>query len=166
MRCFSLIFIMVLLSFNLAAKTLNKEDVPKPLKPWVDWVLFDEQKRDCPFIYNNYNNKKWAIGICNPFNKKENIKIVYLSNKGIATSGTYERGNHIYNPLTNNIATEIKSMTVIGPHIYEADCFATACFAMGVNGINFLEKLNGFEGYMIDHDGIATFTTNFEKYLK
>jgi len=114
----------------------------------------------------NYDNKKWAIAICNPFNKKENIKIVYLSNKGIATSGTYEKGNHIYNPLTNNIATEIESMTVIGPNIYEADCFATACFAMGVNGINFLEKLNGFEGYMIDHNGIATFTTNFEKYLK
>ncbi len=60
MRCLSLIFILLSLSFNLVAKTLNKEDVPEPLKPWVHWVLFDEKKRDCPFVYNNYNNKKCA----------------------------------------------------------------------------------------------------------
>jgi len=121
---------------------------------------------DIEVVGLNHDNKKWIIGIRNPFNKKENVKIVYLSNRAIATSGTYERGNHIYNPLTNKLATDIESITVIGPNIYEADCFATACFAMGINGINFLEGLNGFEGYMIDHDGVATFTTNFEKYLK
>ncbi len=60
MHRFSLIFILLALSFNLTAKTLNKEDIPKPLKPWVNWVLFDEQKRDCPFIYNRYGTKKCA----------------------------------------------------------------------------------------------------------
>ncbi|VAW98190.1 FIG00606402: hypothetical protein [hydrothermal vent metagenome] len=60
MRYLSLIIILLSLSFSLVAKTLNKEDVPAPLKPWVNWVLFDEQKRDCPFIYNNYGNKKCA----------------------------------------------------------------------------------------------------------
>ncbi len=58
MRCLSLVFILLLLSFNLVAKTLNKENVPAPLKPWVNWVLFDEKKRNCPFVYNNYNKKK------------------------------------------------------------------------------------------------------------
>jgi len=114
----------------------------------------------------NKDGKKWAIGIRNPFNKKENIKVVYLSNKGIATSGTYERGNHIYNPKDKKIANEIISLTVIGPNIYEADRFATAAFAMGIDGVNFIENLPGFEGYMIDHNGIATFTSNFEKYVK
>ena len=114
----------------------------------------------------NSEGEKWAIGIRNPFNKKENVKVVHLSDKGIATSGTYERGNHIYNPKEKKLATEIASLTVIGKNIYEADRFATACFAMGKEGIYFIENLPGFEGYMIDNTGVATFTSNFEKYLK
>lgn len=113
----------------------------------------------------NNEGKKWAIGIRNPFNRGENVKVVYLSDRGIATSGNYERGEHIYNPREKIKAKEIASLTVIGPNIYEADRFATAAFAMGFEGIYFIEKLPGFEGYMIDHNGIATFTSGFEKYL-
>lgn len=107
----------------------------------------------------------WKWGIRNPFNKKEIVKVLNLSNCGIATSGTYERGQHIYNPITKS--SEIKdivSLTVIGPNVYEADRFATAAFAMGKRGIEFVESLSGFEGYMIDKDGIATMTTGFGKY--
>lgn len=114
----------------------------------------------------NSEGKKWAIGIRNPFNKKENVKVVYLSGVGIATSGTYERGHHIYNPKEKKQADEIASLTVIGPNVYEADRFATACFVMGKEGIYFIEKKPLFEGYMIDHDGVATFTSGFEKYSK
>jgi thiamine biosynthesis lipoprotein len=114
----------------------------------------------------NSEGKKWAIGIRNPFNKKENVKVVYLNDRGIATSGNYERGKHIYNPKEKKQAGEVASITVIGPNIYEADRFATACFAMGTKGIYFLEKLPDFEGYMIDHKGLATFTSEFEKYTK
>ena len=60
MRYLSLVFILLSFSLNLSAKTFNKNDVPAPLKPWVDWVLFDEEKRDCPFIHNNHKNKKCA----------------------------------------------------------------------------------------------------------
>jgi len=113
----------------------------------------------------NSAGKKWAIGIRNPFNKKENVKVVYLSERGIATSGNYERGQHIYNPKEKRTATEIASFTVIGPNIYEADRFATAAFAMGFEGIYFVEKMPGLEGYMIDHNKVATFTSGFEKYV-
>ena len=114
----------------------------------------------------NSKGQKWSIGIRNPFNKKENVKVVYLSNRGIATSGIYEKGEHIYNPKGEKQKNEIVSLTVIGPNIFEADRFATACFAMGRKGIYFIEKMPGFEGYMIDTEGIAVFSSNFEKYLK
>lgn len=111
----------------------------------------------------NSEGEKWSIGIRNPFNKKENIKIVYLKDRGIATSGTYERGEHIYNPKEKK-ESELASITVIGPNIYEADRFATAAFAMGNNGIYFIEQLPDFEGYMINKNGIATLTSNFNQY--
>ncbi len=59
---------------------------------------------------------------------------------------------------------DVKSLTVIGPDIYEADRFATAAFAMGRGGIDFIESLEGFEGYMIDASKTATFTSGFGRY--
>jgi thiamine biosynthesis lipoprotein len=113
----------------------------------------------------NEEGRPWAIGIKNPWNERENIKIVYAkNNEGVATSGTYIRGEHIYDPHTGGAANAIASLTVIGPNIYEADRFATAAFAMGKEAIRFIESLPGFEGYMIDNDKIATMTTGFEKY--
>ncbi|MEI8338013.1 MAG: FAD:protein FMN transferase [bacterium] len=115
---------------------------------------------------NNKEGKPWSVGIRNPFNyEKEVVKVVYIKDKGIATSGSYIKGAHIYNPLKKDESLDkILSMTVIGPNVYEADRFATATFAMGENGINFIEKLEGFEGYMINSKGIATMTSGFNKY--
>ncbi len=114
---------------------------------------------------HNADGGKWVVGIKNPFNQNENIKVVYVGNEGVATSGTYIRGKHIYNPRGGNQpVSEIVSLTVIGPNIHDADRFATAAFAMGADGIRFIEQLAGYEGYMIDNDKIATMTTGFGRY--
>lgn len=123
-------------------------------------IAGDVEVRGC-----NSNNKKWKIGIENPFNREEIVKIVYLSNNGIATSGTAKRSDHIYNPLTGEVADEIASISVIGPNVYQADRFATAAFAMGEKGIEFIERLHGFEGYMITKNRKAVYTSQFNKYL-
>lgn len=115
----------------------------------------------------NAEGKQWAIGIKNPWNEKENVKVVYVTDQGVATSGTYIRGFHIYDPKHGNRAIdEITSLTVIGPNVYEADRFATAAFAMGREAINFIEGLDGFEGYMIDKEKVATPTSGFETYTR
>jgi thiamine biosynthesis lipoprotein len=113
----------------------------------------------------NSQGRNWQVGIRNPFDSNEIVKVLSVGTCGVVTSGTYVRGQHIYNPkdlhpLSNNIV----SLTVVGPNVYEADRFATAAFAMGREGIVFIERLEGFEGYMIDRDRQATFTTGFEKY--
>ena len=111
--------------------------------------------------------KNWTVGIRNPFNVKEIVKVVNLKNQGIASSGTYFRGQHVYNPfLPENKIEDIVSLSVIGPNVYEADRFATAAFAMGKKGIEFIENLNGFEGYVIDKSGIATMTSGFDNYVQ
>ncbi len=108
----------------------------------------------------------WRVGIRNPFNRNEHVKILALTDRGIATSGTAIRGQHIYDPHHRDTPlTDIVSLTVIGPNIYEADRFATAAFAMGKMGIQFIETIVGFEGYMIDAHARATFTSGFERYV-
>lgn len=53
------IVILLILPFSISqANLLNVEKVPKPLKPWVDWVLQDEYGYQCPFLYNNFQQKR------------------------------------------------------------------------------------------------------------
>jgi thiamine biosynthesis lipoprotein len=115
----------------------------------------------------NAQGEEWSVGIRNPFNTSEIVKVVYPKGRGIATSGSYIRGDHIYNPFApEEKIQEIVSITVIGPDVLEADRFATAAFAMGKAGIDFIEQLPSFEGYMIDSQGIATMTSGFGVYTK
>ncbi len=121
---------------------------------------------DIEAVGQNAQGQSWRVGIQNPFDTHQIVKVIAVSNAGVATSGTYVRGQHIYNPLSAGpLVTNVVSLTVIGPNIYEADRFATAAFAMGENGIAFIEALDGFEGYQIDQFGLATFTSGFERYV-
>lgn len=149
-----------------AAKLLEK-------KGFVNFYI--DAGGDMQIKGKNGKGEKWSVGIKNPFNQKEIVKVLAITNKGIATSGTYIRGQHIYNPKNKIAAVSglamtsrnpLVSLTVIGPNVYDADRFATAAFAMGEKGIAFIENLFGFEGYMIDKNGVATYTSEFEKYVK
>ena len=133
---------------------------------------------DIEAVGRNDEGKLWTVGIQDPFSKAPQVvKVLAVTGVGVATSGNYIRGEHIYNPHKNmkeeggkkkedGNKSEIVSLTVIGPNIYEADRFATAAFAMGRSGIQFIESLHGFEGYMIDNKGIATMTSNFNNYVQ
>ena len=83
----------------------------------------------------------WCIGIRNPFQAKQIVKVLYPRGAGVATSGNYLRGSHIYNPHAPQAPLDqVVSLTVIGPDILDADRFATAAFAMEREGIVFIES--------------------------
>ncbi len=113
----------------------------------------------------NAAGKTWSVGIRSPFDESEIIKVVYPRGHGIATSGTYARGEHIYDPhAPERPPAEIVGLTVIGPNILEADRFATAAFAMGEDGILFLEAAPDLEGYLVRRNRRATLTSGFDAY--
>ncbi|HEC93797.1 MAG TPA: FAD:protein FMN transferase [Candidatus Kaiserbacteria bacterium] len=115
----------------------------------------------------NTDGTQWSVGIRHPFQTDHIAKVVYPHGKGVATSGTYLRGEHIYDPTTGApVVTPFISMTLIGPNIYDADRFATAAFAMGKRGMHFIEMLSGYEGYAITHDMQAQVTSGFNEYTK
>lgn len=141
------------------------QNAAKMLKAWGFCHFYIDAGGDIQ-VSGNKDGKLWRIGIRNPFNRTEHVKVLALTNCGIATSGTAIRGQHIYDPYNRDtMLLDVVSITVIGPNIYEADRFATAAFAMGKEGIQFIEKLVGFEGYMIDAQARATFTSKFERYV-
>lgn len=114
----------------------------------------------------NKNGNPWHLGIRNPFKNGEIIKVLSLSGQAVATSGTYIRGQHVYNPHNpGEPLKDVMSLTVVGSNIYDADRFATAAFAMGKQGVTFIDSLPGLEAYMVDSQGIATLTRGFERFV-
>ncbi len=129
--------------------------------------FYVEASGDIQVHGHNAHGQPWRIGIRNPFNPDELIQSVEVCNRGVATSGTYYQGHHIYDPRHGRTSVRnIVSLTVIGPNVYQADRFATAAFAMSGNGIAFIENLDGFEGYMVDGHGLAVKTSGFDQYTR
>ena len=114
----------------------------------------------------NDDGEEWTVGIRSPFAQDEIVKVLRPMGCGVATSGNYIRGDHVYNPHTGQFGSDnIVSLTVIGPDVMEADCYATAALAMGRGGIAFIERTPGLEGYEIDADGTARMTSGLNRYL-
>ena len=123
---------------------------------------FIEAGGDIQSSGKNTSGKEWSVGIRSPFNSQQIVKVVYPRGRGIATSGTYIRGQHIYDPhMPDRPINEIVSLTVIGSDVLEADRLATGAFAMGKAGIFFIEGYPGLEGYAVDCFGRATLTSGF-----
>jgi FAD:protein FMN transferase len=140
-----------------AAESLRGQDL---------WDFYIEAGGDIEVVGLNEAGEYWSIGIRDPFDQHRLVKVLYLSDIGIATSGTYVRGDHIYDPRSAStaVAGDTVSLTVIGPNVYEADRLATAAFAMGTAGLRMIEELSGFEAYLIGSHGMATMTTGFEDH--
>jgi thiamine biosynthesis lipoprotein len=98
--------------------------------------------------------KVCQIGIQDPRDKKSIIGKISGKNLAIATSGNYERGNHIINPKSGKPAHELLSLTVVGPNIIKADILATAAYAMGAEGLKFIDdKQPDYEVLAVDSKG-------------
>jgi thiamine biosynthesis lipoprotein len=63
---------------------------------------------------------------------------VGLRDSAIATSGRYERGDHIWG--NSGQSEEILSVSVLGPDLGIADALATAVFAVGLSNATWLNR--------------------------
>ncbi|QHC26963.1 FAD:protein FMN transferase [Streptomyces sp. GS7] len=103
----------------------------------------------------------WRIGIAHPHRPGELCTVVTGRDLAVATSGTAERGAHILDPHTGTPATRLASVTVVGPDLTTTDAYATAAFAMGPAARDWLEGLDGHEGFAVAPDGGTWHTRGF-----
>jgi thiamine biosynthesis lipoprotein len=71
------------------------------------------------------------VGIRDPLHADRISAVVEIHDGAVATSGAYERGDHIVDPHTGRPARDLLSVTVTGPELPTADAYATALFASG-----------------------------------
>ena len=105
---------------------------------------------------------RWRIGIQHPFESQAVAKVVEGDDLAIATSGAYERGEHVRDPHTGAAPAGILSVTVTGPDLATADAYATAAYAMGPRrAIDWTARLRGYEALTILADGRVLATPGF-----
>lgn len=105
----------------------------------------------------------WRLGVAHPLRPGLLACAVTAPDDGfaIATSGTAERGAHIYDPIAGRPADGYASITVTGPRLSLADAYATAAFAMGHAARRWIESLDGYEALAITPSGEVWRTGGF-----
>lgn len=104
----------------------------------------------------------WVVGIRHPEHELEIVKTVECLDGAVATSGEYERGAHIHNPMTGDTQVSLTSATVVGPDGGMADALATALVIAGTDGVKWFASLPGWSAYLIKNGEAKFFGPAFE----
>ncbi len=114
-------------------------------------------------------DRAWIVGIRHPLEVDQIVARLAIEpgpgHWAVATSGLYERGDHIVSPRTGRRPEGLLSLTVAGPSLALADAYATAAFAMGGDGLAWLAGRPDYAGYAIDSDLRPSWTGPFEALL-
>ncbi|GGM99485.1 thiamine biosynthesis lipoprotein [Actinoplanes campanulatus] len=106
--------------------------------------------------------RPWRVGVRHPWEADKLAWVLSLTDGAVATSGTYERGAHVWNPVAGRPASGLRSVTVVGPDLAVADAYATAALAMGEPGLSWLagRVADGYESAAVTDDGRAFTSAN------
>jgi FAD:protein FMN transferase len=106
------------------------------------------------------DGQPFKIGIADPASPRRLAAVVCLTG-AIATSGPYERGEHLIDPHSGRPAARAASASVTGPDLGLADALATAVAVAGPPGLDLIEALDGYEALVITADGTLQWTACF-----
>lgn len=99
---------------------------------------------ECPAA----SRRPWTIGVRDPEDPAIAVDSIVLTEGAIATSGTYERGEHIRREQTG-----LQSVTVTGPTLGTADALATAVFSVGLDrAARWLPNFPGYDVIAVTED--------------
>jgi thiamine biosynthesis lipoprotein len=120
------------------------------------------------------NGNPWLISLVNPEDSDESLANFKIINKGLATSGNYERyfdptkaTSLIIDPKTGYPAQKAISATIIAANATQANALATAAFVLGPeDGVKMVEQIKGVECLIVDADRTTiNLSPGISKYL-
>jgi FAD:protein FMN transferase len=109
----------------------------------------------------------WSVGVEDPHRPEQIIARLPVAEGAVATSGTRQRGAHIWDPLRRRPAEGVAQVTIVGPDLALADGYATAALALGDRARAFLADLGArgpYQGCTVDDAQGVWWTQGFEDY--
>jgi thiamine biosynthesis lipoprotein len=115
---------------------------------------------DAAVIGTRPDGSPWRAGIRRPDDERL-AAVVGLVDAAIATSGTYESGDHIW----GRGSAGYLGVSVAGPSLGTADAVATALFADGGTDLSWLGNFGLYEHLVICEDSMMRLTPGMERRL-
>jgi thiamine biosynthesis lipoprotein len=109
--------------------------------------------------------RTWRLGIRHPEQTDRVAAVLAIRDVAVATSGTYERGEHIIDPRSGSPPSRLLSMTVVGPSLTFADAYSTAAFVMGERGAPWVAGIDGYDALAITTQRRTVWTPGLEALL-
>jgi thiamine biosynthesis lipoprotein len=80
--------------------------------------------------------RPWSVAVRHPTDPQQVAAVVHLRDGAVATSGTSERGAHLWDGRTRlSVTHPLGSVTVVASTLTTADILATAAFVLGPEGV-------------------------------
>lgn len=109
----------------------------------------------------------WSVGVEDPHRPDQILARLTVTDGAVATSGTRQRGSHVWDPLHRRPAEGVAQVTIVGPDLALADGYATAALALGELARPFLMDLGArgpYQGCVVDDTQGVWWTERFEDY--
>jgi len=106
-------------------------------------------------------DRMWRVGIQHPMQRTAAAAIVTGTDLAVATSGRYERGDHIIDPRTGAPAQGLQSVTIVADNLGRADGYATAALVLHDDAVDWLTTRAGVEAMLITDDAEVICTAGF-----
>jgi FAD:protein FMN transferase len=117
----------------------------------------------------------WRVGVADPFAPDDDLAVLRVRDRGVATSSSVKRRwkvgdrfvHHLIDPRTGNPSTsDAVQVTVVAPTATEADVHAKVALLSGAAGaLDYLDRIPGIEGLIIDAHGCTSRTRGVAGYL-
>lgn len=102
----------------------------------------------------------FRFGILDP-RARGRLAAVAEIDAALATSGTQERGEHLFDPRTACFHSNAASASVSGDDLGLADALATALCVQGEEGLANFDGIPSYEAYLVTVNGKHLFTAGF-----
>lgn len=119
--------------------------------------------------------RPWVIGIRHPDDAGRVIVRMPIVDAALSTSGDYERYfdedgeryHHIIDPRTGRSASEVRSVTIIGPDATTTDGLSTSVFVLGPErGIQLVERIGDVDAVIVRRDGRVLYSSGLAAPLE
>ncbi len=107
----------------------------------------------------------WRVGIRHPSELDAVAAVLVVDDAAIATSGTYERGGHLWGRGGADARTDLASVTVVGPELATADALATAVFVEGSGAPTWFDRFAGYDLLVITGSGRVRWSSGLDELL-
>ncbi|MEO5839889.1 MAG: FAD:protein FMN transferase [Acidimicrobiales bacterium] len=109
--------------------------------------------------------RPWRAAVRDPADPLAVAIVIDVDDAAVATSATYERGDHLWGAKTRPSSEAIASLTVVGPRLAWVDAFATAAYVMGRDGVEWVATHDGYDALAITQSGEYWASPGFERLI-